>query len=309
MPEELVPAVVTALRPSAELRGIHLITDYGVRIDRPVWCDRLKLQKIALNLISNAIKYTPEGGTVSVKLTAAPDGAAGNSWSLCVEDNGIGMSEEFMQRMYEPFAQEKRSESLKTPGTGLGLSIVRHYVDLMGGSIRVTSRLHQGTRWVVTIPICEVPDGTVRKQESEAAAQSLSGMKVLLCEDNYMNMEIASMLLKDRDVLVEKAENGAEGVRMFSASPEGYYDAILMDLRMPVMDGNTAARKIRALGRADAGTIPIIAMTADAFEESEREAREAGMNDYVTKPIEPQKLYHALQNSRPDPAAAAKRTE
>ena len=150
----------------------------------------------------------------------------------------------------------------------------------------------------MTIPVCEVPAGTIRKKEAEVAAQSLSGMRVLICEDNYMNTEIATMLLKEKDVKVESAENGKEGVEMFSASEEGYYDAVLMDIRMPLMDGHTATRKIRALNRTDAKSVLIIAMTADAFEEDIREDREAGMNGYVTKPIEPQKLFRALQGSR-----------
>jgi len=295
MPNDLVPAVVTALRPSAELKGIHLEAEYENDETAPVWCDKLKIQKIALNLISNAIKYTPEGGTVSVRMVPAV--TEGCRWSLCVEDNGIGMSQEFMQRMYEPFAQEKRSEAAKVPGTGLGLAIVKRYVDLMGGTIQVDSRLHLGTRWVVTLPVCEVPEGKVQKRAAEANMKQLSGKRVLLCEDNYMNTEIAVMLLKDKGVTVDAAENGAEGVRLFSASPEGYYAAVLMDLRMPVMDGNAAARKIRSLHRSDAGRIPIIAMTADAFEESVREARDAGMDGYVTKPIEPAKLFDTLSDA------------
>jgi len=295
VPNDLIPAVVSAMRPSAELKGIRLVSEYANDKTTPVWCDRLKVQKIALNLISNAIKYTPEGGTVSVRM--APSGTENGKWSLCVEDNGIGMSEEFMQRMYEPFSQEKRSEATKVAGTGLGLAIVKRYVDLMGGTIEVDSCLHKGTRWAVTLPICEVPLGKVQKHAAEANVRLLSGTRVLLCEDNYMNTEIATMLLKEKGVEVAAAENGAAGVEQFSASEEGYYDAVLMDLRMPVMDGNAAARKIRSLCRSDAKRVPIIAMTADAFEESVREARDAGMDGYVTKPIEPEKLFDALTNA------------
>ncbi len=296
MPDDLVPAVVTALRPSAELKNIRLLTDFPADAAAPVWCDKLKVQKIVLNLLSNAIKYTPEGGTVSVRFVPSGRTEAGFQWSLCVEDNGIGMSAEFMQRMFEPFAQEKRSESLKTPGTGLGLSIVKRYVDLMGGTIQAESTLHRGTRWLVTLPIREVPAGMARKTDEIETARELSGLRVLLCEDNYMNMEIAVMLLKDKGVQTDTAENGQEGVKRFAASPEHCYDAVLMDLRMPVMDGITAARAIRALRRGDAKTVPIIAMTADAFEESIREAKDAGMNGYVTKPVEPQKLFETLRN-------------
>jgi len=147
----------------------------------------------------------------------------------------------------------------------------------------------------VVFPICRVPAGKEQNRKEEAAVKSLSGMHVLLCEDNYMNTEIAVMLLKDRGILTDTAENGEAGVRLFSSSEEGYYSAVLMDLRMPVMDGNTAARTIRALGRSDAKSVPIIAMSADNFEESIREAEESGMNGYLTKPIEPQKLFEVLQ--------------
>ena len=292
LPGELIPAVVTALRPSAQLKGIILTETYPPDKTLPVWCDKLKVQKIVLNLLSNAIKYTPEGGSVAVSLSM--DAQQDFGWSLCVEDNGIGMSEEFMERMFEPFAQEKRSESLKTPGTGLGLAIVKRYVDLMGGRINVVSRLHKGTRWVVSLPICEVPAGKAQMPEPETALRSFAGKRVLLCEDNYMNTEIAKMLLKEQGVQVDAAENGALGAEQFAASAVGYYDAVLMDLRMPVMDGNTAARKIRAMSRADAKSVPIIAMTADAFEESVRESQAAGMNGYVTKPVEPEKLFRTL---------------
>ena len=293
-PRELIPAVVTALRPSAELKQIRLETDFPDMDRSAVWCDKLKVQKIALNLISNAIKYTPQGGLVSVRVTESDPQDEKCRWTLCVTDNGIGMSREFMQRMFEPFAQEKRSESLKTPGTGLGLAIVKRYVDLMDGTIEVESKLHEGTSWKIALPIWEVPDGRSQKKESEAAIQRLAGKHILLCEDNDMNTEIATMLLKDRGVAVDAAENGRIGVEKFMAAPAGTYDAILMDLRMPVMDGNTAARRIRACGHADAAAVPIIAMTADAFEESVRESQEAGMNGYVTKPIEPKTLFQTI---------------
>lgn len=296
MPDDLIPAVVTALQPSAELKNIRLKTDFPVDMHIPVYCDKLKVQKIALNLISNAIKYTPEGGTVSVSLIPAPPEARGCRWSFCVEDNGIGMSEEFMKHMFEPFSQEKRSEAQKTPGTGLGLSIVKRYVDLMDGAIDVRSVLHRGTRWIVSLPILEMPGGDKAGSRIQPAA-SLSGKRVLLCEDNYMNTEIASMLLKDEGMIVETAENGEKGLELFEASAPGYYDDILMDMRMPVMDGLEATRRIRSSQRPDAGTIRIIAMTADAFEESIREAENAGMDGYLTKPVEPKKLFEALENS------------
>lgn len=295
LPENLIPAVVTALRPSAELKNIHLKIDYPTDELAPLWCDKLKVQKIALNLISNAIKYTPEGGTVSVSVQHGPDDKAVSVYRLVVEDTGIGMSEEFLKRMYEPFSQEKRSEMGNVLGTGLGLAIVKRYVDLMGGEISAESQIHKGTRFVVTLPISKLGEGQrLQKRETARINRAFDGKHVLLCEDNYMNTEIAVTLLREKGIEVECAENGKEGLDKFSASAVGYYDAILMDIRMPVMDGFEAAEKLRSLDRTDAKTVPVIAMTADAFEESIRAAREAGMNAYVTKPIEPNKLYAVL---------------
>jgi len=293
MSDELIPAVVTALRPSAELKGVRLTEDLREYRNEPVWADKLKINKIALNLLSNSIKFTPSGGTITI--TPRCGGPAGDNCSFVIADTGIGMSEEFMQRMYEPFSQEKRSELIPSPGTGLGLSIVRRYVDLLGGTIAVESHLHQGTRWTVSIPVTKLRGGLEEKPRA-AAPGALRGLRVLLCEDNRMNVEIASMLLKDKEMLVEVAENGEDGLERFSASACGYYNAVLMDIQMPVMNGYEAARRIRALDRPDAGTVPIIAMTADAFEESIRGAKDAGMNAYLTKPIEPQKMYETLQD-------------
>jgi signal transduction histidine kinase/PAS domain-containing protein/ActR/RegA family two-component response regulator len=294
MPQDLIPAVTTALKPTAELKHIRFETDSEMDPSVPIWCDRLKIQKIALNLISNAIKYTPEGGSVKVGVKSEAADGGFISYILTVEDTGIGMSREFMERMYEPFAQEKRSDSVREIGTGLGLSIVKRYVDLMGGSIEAESRVHQGTRIRVSIPVSTGKTGMAGRTQEPYSLKSLEGKHVLLCEDNYMNTEIAVMLLKDRGVIAETAENGRAGLEKFRASETGAFDAVLMDIRMPVMDGYEAARQIRRLPREDAASVPIIAMTADAFEESIQEAQEAGMNAYVTKPIDPQIFYQTL---------------
>jgi len=297
MPSDIVPAVVTSLKPSAELKNIAFKTDFAINYSKPVRCDKLKIQKIVLNLVSNAIKFTPSGGTVSVSLKEENSaGDAGFHYLLVVEDTGIGMSREFMEHMYEPFAQEKRSESIRMPGTGLGLSIVRRYIDLMGGTIEASSELHNGSRFVVTLPLCGA-DEQAELHDTQSDLHSLAGKHALLCEDNYMNTEIAVMLLQERQMTVDTAENGSEGLKKFSASALGYYDVVLMDIRMPVMDGYETSKRIRALNRSDAHAVPIIAMTADAFEESLNEATEAGMSAYVTKPIEPQKLYYTLITS------------
>lgn len=294
MLDDLISAVTTAMKPSAELKNINFAAAFDIDASSPVWCDRLKVQKIALNLISNAIKYTPAGGNVSVSLKAEPNGSNELSCILNVDDTGIGMSEEFTHHMYEPFSQEKRSEAVNEPGTGLGLSIVKRYLDLMGGTINVVSRLHEGTHIQVCFIFQTEDTEPARKYSEAAAVESLKGRHILLCEDNYMNTEIAVMLLKEYGMTVDTAINGKEGLDKYAASDIGCFDAILMDIRMPVMDGYQAVRLIRELERPDAACIPIIAMTADAFEESVREAKTAGMNAYVTKPVEPQTLYQTL---------------
>lgn len=294
MTDDLVPSVVTSLIPSAELKGVELIEKHSNYKNRAVWADKFKINKIALNLLSNAIKFTPAGGKITVILDCKAAGNDKESYNFIIEDTGIGMSKEFMKRMYEPFAQEKRSESVKYPGTGLGLSIVKYYVDILGGTVEVESHLHKGTRWTVKIPVIRLQHGLSKKPQEEFSID-LQGKRILLCEDNYMNMEIAATLLKDKGIIVESAEDGAIAVKMFSKSELGYYDAVLMDIQMPVMNGYEATEKIRGLDRADAKKVTIIAMTADAFEESIRKAKGVGMNSYIVKPIDPQKMFEIIQ--------------
>ena len=292
---QIEQSVIESLQPVAEAKGIRLIS--SLLPDESIYADKLKLQKILINLLSNAIKYTPAGGTVSVCCEIIDPPVHGRNRRIVVEDTGIGMSEAFMTRMFEPFSQENRPEAAGAGGTGLGLAIVRRLVDLLGGTISVKSQLQKGTRFEVEIPVKFAPDP--RSQEDEAAApeNSLAGKRILLCEDNLLNREIAATLLQSRGMTVDNAENGEEGLRMFAGSACGHYDAILMDIRMPVMNGCEAARAIRALDRADAKKIPIIAMTADIFEESIRAAQASGMDRYLTKPILPEKLFAALEEN------------
>lgn len=289
-PKEVLPPVLTALRPSAELKKITLESSFSFYPNYPLWCDRLKIQKIALNLLSNAIKYTPVGGKVVFRV----ESSSREQLIFDVEDNGIGMSQEFMAKMYEPFSQEKRSESVNVPGTGLGLSIVKKFVDLLGGSIAVESQLHRGSHFRVVLPIKEAEVSSVQKQADNELVLSVKGKRLLLCEDNPLNQEIATMLLKERGFVVDIANDGEEGVRKFSSAQPGTYAAILMDVRMPRMDGLEATKAIRALKEGDGARIPIIAMTADAFEENIKAAEAVGMNGYITKPILPEKMFAEL---------------
>jgi signal transduction histidine kinase/ABC-type uncharacterized transport system substrate-binding protein/BarA-like signal transduction histidine kinase len=290
-------SILAAVSPVAEQKQIRLFADTEHYPCETIYVDRLKLQKVILNLLSNAIKYTPPGGTVRLSAENIVSPASPMTRRITVEDNGIGISPEFLPRLFEPFAQEMRPEAANIQGTGLGLSIVKRIVDLMGGTIDVRSKVNQGTTFVVDLPIlCEkaVAD---EKSKAECAAMVLSGKQVLLVEDNYLNAEIATLLLKEKGIVVTLAENGKVGVEKFSASAPGTFDAILMDIRMPVMNGYEATRSIRSMKRPDAATIPILAMTADAFEEDLRRAKDAGMNDCLIKPIDASKVYAALSNA------------
>ena len=292
---ELAGTVITALRPAAELKGLRLEADLSQFPDATIWVDKLKLQKLFLNLLSNAIKYTPAGGTVRASVSQIEPPRNGCTYRLTVEDTGIGMSPEFLTHLYEPFSQEHRPEASGVVGTGLGLAIVKKTVVLMGGSISVKSEPGRGTRFDVELPVKQAATAESGAARAQDAAAPLDGKRVLLAEDNEMNTEIALILLKENGVEADCARNGKEALEKFEASAPGRYDAILMDIRMPVMDGYEATRKIRALSRPDAASVPIIAMSADAFEEDFRRAKEIGMNGYVTKPIDPGKLFETLR--------------
>lgn len=289
--------IVTAMQPMAEVKHITLSTDFTQYPRKMIMVDRVQVKKILMNILSNAIKYTLEGGMVKVSVNALEPPEHGCTRRIIVADTGIGMSQEFIKRMFEPFAQEHRSEALNVTGTGLGLSIVKKIVDFMGGRIKVESVLHKGTKFTVDLPIQFWDKVTSKASAEKEAAQKLAvqdrlkGCRILLCEDNYVNAEIAQLLLKNRNVDVDWVINGQEGIDKFNDSMPGYYDIILMDIRMPVLDGLQASEEIRKLGRVDAKVVPIIALTADVFEETIKAAVKAGMNDYLTKPIVPGTLY------------------
>jgi len=215
---------------------------------------------------------------------------------LSVRDNGCGMSAEFLPKVFEPFAQERLAANAGVGGSGLGLSIVKRLVELMGGTIEVRSELGAGTEFVVCLDFERVDDVLVETNDERVPMDALRGRRVLLCEDNAMNTEIAKALLEMRGVTVDCAENGQLGCERFEASAPGTYDAVLMDIRMTVLDGYHAARRLRALPRPDAGRVPIIAMTADAYDDDVRRCTESGMNDHISKPIDPELLYRTLQS-------------
>ena len=295
--KKLWETVITAVRPLAAEKGVHIAADTDTYPNETVYVDRNKVQKVVLNLLTNAVKYTPAGGTVTFAVGVLEPPRNGCTRRITVQDTGIGMAPEFMARLYEPFAQEHRAEAAGIPGTGLGLSIVKRVVDLMGGTISVESEVGKGTRFTVDLPV-QLRDAACEDTQPEKSNEGkLGGIRILLCEDNIINTEIATLILKGQGVLVDSVPDGQAGVRQFLGSPPGTYQAILMDIRMPVLDGYGAAQEIRRSAHPDAQKIPIIAMTADAFDEDIRRAIDAGMNAHIAKPIDPVLFRKALEEA------------
>lgn len=212
---------------------------------------------------------------------------------VTVQDNGYGISEKFLPRIYEPFSQERTRETSYIGGSGLGLSIVKGLVDMMHGTIKVESKLGKGTTFVVSYTLERVGNA-INNKDDIFDLSNLTGKRILLCEDNAMNQEIAIAVLNKKDMLVETAGNGEEGLEKYLSHPAYYYDAILMDLRMPVMNGYEATQAIRSSEKEDAHRIPIIALSADAYNEDIERSLAYGMNNHLAKPIDPQSLYKEL---------------
>ena len=283
--EEVLEGAAAIVGPQAEARGIRFDVERDLTC-RTVRTDGTRLSQVLLNLLSNAVKFTPVGGrvTLAVAQGASPLGEGHVRTTLTVSDTGIGMSEEFLGRIFESFEREDSERVRKTEGTGLGMAIVKRIVDGMGGTVEVESAPGAGSTFRVTLDLERCEDDGSREGAVDVA--DLVGARVLVAEDNELNWEVASELLGACGLELEWAQDGRECVERFSASPVGHYDAILMDVRMPGMNGYEATRAIRALDRADAADVPVIAMTADAFAEDRERARACGMNAHVAKPID-----------------------
>ena len=252
------------------------------------------LRRILLNLFSNSIKYTPENGMICVTAKELPEHDGKAVLEFRVQDSGVGMSREFIEKhLYKPFTQERDSARTKYQGTGLGLAIVHNLIDIMQGTIRVDSEPGHGTTFTVTLPF-DIGTEPVQTETSETEADHIQGMKILLVEDNALNCEIAQALLEENGAVVTTASDGRQAVELFNASPINGFDAILMDIMMPVLDGLAASKEIRHSARKDAVSIPIIAMTANAFAEDQERSFEAGMNEHLTKPLNQEKLLRVL---------------
>ena len=275
--------------------------------NRYVWCDRNNLNHVLLNILSNAYKFTPDGGTITLSLMETGGGEGGyGSYEIRVQDNGIGMSKEFAEKMFIAFERERTSTDSGMEGTGLGMSITKSILDLMGAAIDVLTAPGSGTTIIIRIKLKlaeaddvlsqDATEGGDGNPDTEVEAEmAFTGKRILLVEDNAINMEIASMLLSQAGFIVEWAENGKTALDMVSSSQPGYYDVILMDIQMPVMDGYEATRAIRALDNPELAGIPILAMTANAFKEDEQAAERAGMQGHIAKPIDIQKMMATIR--------------
>ena len=263
-----------------------------------VYCDALKIREIIMNLLSNAVKYTSEGGKIVLDIEEKPSALDGfMTLQIRVSDNGIGISKEYVPYIFDAFTRERSSSESGIIGTGLGLRIVKSFVDLMNGDISVKSEPGKGTCFTVEISCRKIPEEELQQQmEEQPENVSLAGRRLLLAEDNGLNAEIAMTILQDADAEVELAADGKIAVDKLQDVPAGYYDAILMDIQMPNMNGYEATKAIRKL-TDERAKIPIIAMTANAFEEDRQAALAAGMDDYVAKPVEISELFRTIMKN------------
>ena len=262
-----------------------------------VLADVLRIREVLVNLLGNAVKFTKDGGEITLDISSYPGADEKHIITrYVVRDNGIGMSEEFKKKLFDPFSQEDYANARTLyKGTGLGMAITKKYVDMMGGSIAVESKKGAGSTFTVEIPL-ELPEQVIPSEQKQHLHRDLTGIHVLMAEDNDLNAELATMILEDAGMTVTRASDGKEVVDLFKNHPRGTYDLILMDIMMPNMDGHQAAKTIRALGieRSDAVTIPIIALSANAFIDDIQESLDSGMNDHISKPINTEELIDTI---------------
>ena len=253
------------------------------------------VKRVMMNILSNAVKYNRENGHIYISCMEIPSKQPEmTTMEFVCRDTGIGMTEEFQKCVFEPFAQEHTGSRTKFAGTGLGMSIAKNLVEKMGGSISFESKEGAGTTFVIQVPFKIDPDADKREEQRDVSEKSIKGLHILLAEDNELNMEIAEFVLQNVGADVTKAWNGQEAVELFRKSEPGGFDTILMDIMMPVMNGYEATKMIRSLDREDAKTIPIIAMTANAFTEDRLKAKEAGMNEHIVKPLDVELLIKVI---------------
>ena len=298
---DIYQGIYKIFQAEAEKKGIHLKMEYDVKHEHVI-CDETKNREIFLNLISNAVKYTASGGRVTIRITELDcDRKDYVRIRTQVIDTGIGMSEEFLPSLFEAFARERNTTDGKIAGTGLGMPIIKKYIDMMYGTIEVESKQGEGSKFTVTLEY-RIADKSYYEQDTEKSSDvdetdRISGKHILLAEDNDLNAEIAQFILEDMGLMVDRVEDGVQCVSRIEQKLAGTYDLILMDIQMPNMDGYRATEMIRGLSDKDKATIPIIAMTANAFEEDRKKALAKGMNGHIAKPVDIEKMREILQNT------------
>ena len=289
--DDLVKNINVVVEPLIKEKKLHY--SYHLEIKHHhIICDKTKLREIVLNILSNAIKYTPEGGNVELLIQEISFENNKVKYHFIIIDNGIGMKEDFLPHIFEEFAREKTSTESKVPGVGLGLPIVKSLIDMMNGTIQVESKLNKGTKFTVELSFLTSLQ-VENVNERNTSTLDFSGKHILLVEDNELNAEIGIELLNPFKVIIDLAKNGEECIKILEKMPEGYYDLILMDIQMPIMDGYEATKIIRSFNNKNA-QIPIIAMTANAFEEDRKHALQLGMNEHLAKPVDIEKLKDVL---------------
>ena len=292
--EKEMKELQTIMETQAEEKGLTVFWDMTGICHNELIGSPLHMRRILLNLLSNAVKYNKKGGEIHLTVNEIMQNDKTAMFEFKVADNGIGMSESFIEdKLFQPFVQGTGEARTKYQGTGLGMSIVQRIVREMTGSIDVESKEGEGTTFTVTLPFAINRSENVPKTIEEQKPD-ISGMKILVVEDNDLNLEIAQFMLEEDKAVVEVARDGLQAVEAFKNSREGELEVILMDIMMPNMDGIEATKTIRSLDRADAKSIPIIAMTANAFVEDMRKTKEAGMNEHLTKPVDGEKLLQVL---------------
>lgn len=293
---KIIQDIELLIRSRCEENQQIFVVNYDKVVHRHLRMDNLRVRQIMINLLSNAVKYTPSYGRISMEVIEQ----AGKSDAQCniifvIRDNGIGMSGDFVNRVFEPFERENTDLSDRIEGTGLGMAITKNLVDLMKGQIKIDSMINVGTKITVMLPfvVCAQSDDC-----SESALKKVQrrypGKRILIVEDKHINMEIIKCFLEDSELVIDEAQNGKEAVEKIKAAAEGTYDLIFMDISMPVMRGDEATMKIRKIDRADCRTVPIIAMTANALESDVQNSYKCGMNGHISKPIEPEEVYKCL---------------
>ena len=291
---DIYQGVYKIFQAEAEKEGIHFEMEYEV-LHEHVICDETKNREVFLNLLSNAVKYTSSGGTVTIRITELECDREGYvRIQTQVIDTGIGMSEEFLPFLFESFTRERNTTDGKVAGTGLGMPITKKYIDMMGGTIEVESKLGEGSKFTVIMEYRTADKGCY-EQDTDLSPDAeetdgISGKHVLLAEDNELNAEIAEFMLEDIGLVVDHVEDGIQCVARMEQKPAGTYDLILMDIQMPNMDGYQATQEIRRLADKEKAGIPIVAMTANAFEEDRKKALAKGMNGHIAKPVDEEKL-------------------